>query len=75
MVDNIDLLFIILVEKVNKTADKTIMKNIIRAMFGNSGTLVEGCAVVEDIVVLVGDGETEVEDPEATAVTKSAVSV
>ena len=54
-------------------ADKTIMNIVMRAMFENSGMLVEGCVVVEDAGVLVGVGD--VEGPEATAVTESAVSV
>ena len=74
MVDSVDLLFRILVESVTIVADKTFMNNIMRAIIGNSGTLVEGCGVIEDTAVLVGVGVTEVEVTEATAVTESVVS-
>lgn len=54
-------------------ADITVMNSVMRIMFGNSGTLVEGCGVVEEAEVLAGVGD--VEGPEATAITESAVSV
>ena len=56
-------------------ADKTIINIVMRAIFENSGMLVEGCGVVEDSGVLVGVGVVKVEDLEPTEVTESAVSV
>jgi hypothetical protein len=54
-------------------AEIAIINIVMRAMFENSGMLVEGCGVIEDPGVLVGDGV--IEDPEATAITESAASV
>jgi hypothetical protein len=54
--------------------DKRIINIVMKAMFENSGMLVEGCGVVEDSGVLVGVG-VSVFEVEGIAVTESAVSV
>ena len=72
-VDSTYLAFQYLFRVIAIVAEIAIINIVMRAMFENSGMVVEGCGVIEDSGVLVGDGV--VEDSEASAVTESDASV